>query len=329
MSRRGARRRQHGRVQALRGRAVVRRARRRGVRRRRAPARRRQRRARRSGDRRGARRRARSTASSSPARPRSGASSRAGCRRARTPGRPSPRWAARTRRSSPPSADLDDAAEGVARAAFGFSGQKCSACSRAIVVDDVHDDLRRAPAARGRRACRSATRPTRDVYTGPVVDARARRALRGGGRRPRERDGAIVAGGGRPDGPGLYVEPTVVSDLPPGHPLTRDELFVPFVTVTRVGVARRGAGRGQRRRLRAHRRDLQPRTRPRSSASSTRSRPASSTSTAARARRPGRGRASSRSAAGSPAARRARAASARTTSRSSCASRAGRSSDRS
>src|SRR2546421_430323 len=39
------------------------------------------------------------------------------------------------------SADLDAAAEGIARAAFGFSGQKCSACSRAIVVDEVHDEL--------------------------------------------------------------------------------------------------------------------------------------------------------------------------------------------
>src|SRR4029078_5704245 len=44
----------------------------------------------------------------------------------------------------------------------------------------------------------------------------------------------IVAGGGRPEGGGLYVEPTIVTDLPAGHRLTREELFVPFVTVTRV-----------------------------------------------------------------------------------------------
>jgi 1-pyrroline-5-carboxylate dehydrogenase len=40
------------------------------------------------------------------------------------------------------SADLEAAAEGIAKAAFGFSGQKCSACARAIVVDEVHDELR-------------------------------------------------------------------------------------------------------------------------------------------------------------------------------------------
>ena len=45
----------------------------------------------------------------------------------------------------------------------------------------------------------------------------------------------VVAGGGRPDRPGLFVEPTVVSGLPLGHPLERDELFLPFVTVTHVG----------------------------------------------------------------------------------------------
>jgi 1-pyrroline-5-carboxylate dehydrogenase len=47
-------------------------------------------------------------------------------------------------------------------------------------------------------------------------------------------DGTIAAGGSRGDEAGWFVEPTVVSDLPLGHPLTRDELFLPFVTVVRV-----------------------------------------------------------------------------------------------
>jgi 1-pyrroline-5-carboxylate dehydrogenase len=50
-----------------------------------------------------------------------------------------------------------------------------------------------------------------------------------------ERDGEVVAGGGRPERPGHFVEPTVVAGLPLGHALERDELFLPFVTVTRVG----------------------------------------------------------------------------------------------
>ena len=50
-----------------------------------------------------------------------------------------------------------------------------------------------------------------------------------------ERDGRVAAGGALPDLPGHFVEPTVVAGLPLGHALERDELFLPFVTVTRVG----------------------------------------------------------------------------------------------
>jgi len=129
-------------------------------------------------------------------------------------------------------ADLDAAAEGIVASAFGFSGQKCSACSRAIVVDAVHDDL--VERLRARTADLLVGDPAdRDVYTGPVIDVRAV-ARFDASVAEAERDGTVVAGGGRPDGGGLYVEPTIVTDLPAGHRLTREELFVPFVTVTRV-----------------------------------------------------------------------------------------------
>jgi 1-pyrroline-5-carboxylate dehydrogenase len=129
-------------------------------------------------------------------------------------------------------ADLDDAAEGIVASAFGFSGQKCSACSRAIVVDAVHDEL--VERLRARTEELAVGDPADgDVYTGPVIDERAVERYEAAVR-DAERDGAIVIGGGRLDLPGLYVEPTIVSHLPPGHPLTRKELFVPFVTVTRV-----------------------------------------------------------------------------------------------
>src|SRR3954454_5881878 len=129
-------------------------------------------------------------------------------------------------------ADLDAAAEGIVASAFGFSGQKCSACSRAIVVDAVHDEL--VARLRERTEQLAVGDPADgDVYTGPVIDERAVERFGAAGR-DAERDGTVVAGGGRPDLPGLYVEPTIVADLPPGHPLTREELFVPFVTVTRV-----------------------------------------------------------------------------------------------
>jgi 1-pyrroline-5-carboxylate dehydrogenase len=130
------------------------------------------------------------------------------------------------------SADVDAAAEGVARSAFGLSGQKCSACSRAIVADAVYERFVDSLAARTREL--SLGDPSdREMFVGPVINEgaveRYERAVEAA-----RRDGRVAAGGGRPDLPGHYVEPTVVADLPHGHELERDELFLPFVTVTRV-----------------------------------------------------------------------------------------------
>jgi 1-pyrroline-5-carboxylate dehydrogenase len=129
-------------------------------------------------------------------------------------------------------ADVDAAAEGVARSAFGLSGQKCSACSRAIVADHVYEEFVERLAARaGELALGDPSDPA--TFVGPVINegavARYERAVEAA-----QRDGRVAAGGGRPDLPGHYVEPTVVADLPHGHELERDELFLPFVTVTRV-----------------------------------------------------------------------------------------------
>ncbi len=74
----------------------------------------------------------------------------------------------------------------------------------------------------------------REMFVGPVVNegsvARFEEAVADA-----RRDGRVVTGGRRPGRPGLFVEPTVVSGLPRGHRLERDELFLPFVTVSRVG----------------------------------------------------------------------------------------------
>jgi 1-pyrroline-5-carboxylate dehydrogenase len=130
------------------------------------------------------------------------------------------------------SADLEAAAEGIEKAAFGFSGQKCSACSRAIVVDEAHDELvERLAAIAATYSVGDPADP--DVATGPVVNAGAVERFETSAEAAR-RDGLVAAGGSRGDGAGWFVEPTVVSGLPLGHPLTRDELFLPFVTVVRV-----------------------------------------------------------------------------------------------
>jgi 1-pyrroline-5-carboxylate dehydrogenase len=129
-------------------------------------------------------------------------------------------------------ADLDKAAEGLARAAFGLSGQKCSACSRAIAIDGVHDDLIE-------RLCAfTATLPIgdpaeREAFLGPVIDERSYLRFQESVQAAR-RDGEVAVGGGLPRAEGWFVEPTIVQGLPLGHPLTRRELFLPFLAVTRV-----------------------------------------------------------------------------------------------
>jgi len=130
-------------------------------------------------------------------------------------------------------ADLDKAAEGVARAAFGLSGQKCSACSRAIVDRSVHDEfLERL--ARFTEGLVLGEPAERAMFVGPVVNegsvARFEEAVADA-----QRDGRVVTGGGRRERPGLFVEPTVVAGLPHGHRLERNELFLPFVTVSAAG----------------------------------------------------------------------------------------------
>ena|ERR1700729_281008 len=130
-------------------------------------------------------------------------------------------------------ADLEKAAEGIARAAFGLSGQKCSACSRAIVSAEVHDELVELLCAFTSTLV-VGDPAERTSALGPVIDEEAVGRFQESVASAR-RDGRIVAGGGRIDRRGgHFVEPTVVCDLPPAHPLCRRELFLPFLTVRRV-----------------------------------------------------------------------------------------------
>ena len=99
------------------------------------------------------------------------------------------------------------------------------------MVDAVYDELVSALAAKADGAG-----DRRPGGRGRVHGAGGRRAGGGrGSRTPRGAGGTVVAGGRALDLPGHYVAPTVVADVPAGHRLARDELFVPFVAVTRVG----------------------------------------------------------------------------------------------
>ncbi len=135
------------------------------------------------------------------------------------------------------SADLDLAAEGVARAAFGYSGQKCSACSRVYVERPALAELEARLAERARVVV-VGDPVERPVFMGPVIDQEAvdryRQATEEAAKEGRVLAGGELLGGsgGLPDG--NYVAPTVVADLPTDHRLFTDELFVPLAAVAGV-----------------------------------------------------------------------------------------------
>lgn len=132
-----------------------------------------------------------------------------------------------------PAADLDAAVSGVARAAFGLSGQKCSSCSKVYVHRSRAADF--AQRLRAAADALSVGDPRlRASFTGPVINGAAGERFAEAVARARA-DGVLVAGGERlRDGDlahGTYVRPTVVAGLSGDHPLNRRELFLPFVSL--------------------------------------------------------------------------------------------------
>lgn len=130
-------------------------------------------------------------------------------------------------------ADLDAAAEGVMRSAFGLQGQKCSAGSKVYVHESVMEPFLERLLART-RAITVGDPAERDVFMGPVIDATALARFEAALAEAR-RDGRVLHGGGRLRGGnfdhGAYVEPTIVAGLPAAHRLNKEELFLPLLSV--------------------------------------------------------------------------------------------------
>lgn len=133
-------------------------------------------------------------------------------------------------------ADLDKAVEGVTRAAFGYSGQKCSATSRVYVERPVFDDFV------GRLVARTSELKVgdplqRDTFTGPVINEKAVQTYQDAVREVKDEGGKVLAGGERLSrgdlARGNFVAPAVV-EAPLTSRVWKDELFVPFVAVAPV-----------------------------------------------------------------------------------------------
>ena len=131
------------------------------------------------------------------------------------------------------SADLDKAAIGVMRAAFGYGGQKCSACSRVLVDRHVKDAFVERLVAETQKI--KVGDPTvRDVYLGPVINEAAVATYDRAIQEIRRSKGNILTGGTSGRGPGHFVEPTIVDGLPRDHRINREELFVPILSIVEV-----------------------------------------------------------------------------------------------
>ena len=126
-------------------------------------------------------------------------------------------------------ADLDAAAEGVALSAFGFSGQKCSACSRAIVDEKVYDAFLERLVARTRTITVGAPSDPK-VFMGPVINERAFKSTMDYIEVGRT-EGRIVAGGEPGPTDGWYVMPTIVADVESKARIAQEEIFAPVLAV--------------------------------------------------------------------------------------------------
>src|SRR5205807_10119390 len=127
--------------------------------------------------------------------------------------------------------NLDAAVEGVAQAAFGFQGQKCSACSRAIVDEKIYDKFLERLKERVEKI--AVGDPAENKTMGPVVNEGAMRSvleyIEVG-----KKEGRVVAGGGRGAGEGYYVQPTVIADVAPTARLAQEEVFGPVLAVIKA-----------------------------------------------------------------------------------------------
>jgi 1-pyrroline-5-carboxylate dehydrogenase len=129
-------------------------------------------------------------------------------------------------------ADLDAAAADAVRSAYGFQGQKCSACSRLILVDDIYEEV--LDKVLGLTAQLTMGDPADNHAVGPVISAAQFRAIQSeveGGRA----EAALVTGGGTVDiDGGYYIEPTVFADVSPNSRLAQHEIFGPVLSVIKA-----------------------------------------------------------------------------------------------
>jgi len=129
-------------------------------------------------------------------------------------------------------ADLELAADAIVKSAFGFSGQKCSACSRAVIHEDVYDQVKDR-VAELTKDVQASDPATNEFFTGPVIDQAAFDKITSYIEIGKE-EGQLIAGGVADNSTGWFVQPTVFADVDPEARLMQEEIFGPVVALTKA-----------------------------------------------------------------------------------------------
>jgi 1-pyrroline-5-carboxylate dehydrogenase len=129
-------------------------------------------------------------------------------------------------------ADIDAAVEGTAQAAFGYQGQKCSACSRVIVSEKIYDTFVQKLVERTKKITVGPS-DNPENYMGPVISQSAMKTILDyievG-----KKEGKLLTGGKRAAGDGFFIEPTIIADVDPRARLAQEEVFGPVLAVIKA-----------------------------------------------------------------------------------------------
>ena len=130
-------------------------------------------------------------------------------------------------------ADIDSAVEGVAQAAFGFQGQKCSACSRAIVDERIYDKFLEQLKTRVEKI--TVGDPAENANMGAVINEGSMKTILAYIEQGKK-DGRVLTGGNRATeaGEGYFIQPTVIADIPAKSKLEQEEIFGPVLAVIKA-----------------------------------------------------------------------------------------------
>lgn len=131
-------------------------------------------------------------------------------------------------------ADLDEAVHGVAASAFGYQGQKCSACSRTIVLESLHDQFL-ARLVEATKSLKIAPAEDPGCAVGPVIDAEARRRILEFIEKGKREAKLVYAGDPGPLAEeGFYIGPHIFADVDPKATISQEEIFGPVLAVIKV-----------------------------------------------------------------------------------------------